>query len=560
MGDQKTNDTVASQQPSQSQQSAGDELAFQKLKLGDAWGESITKNRASELEAMLQAWEAGKEHRGRKGPFDIQTDEMLGVPLTGADVFWLAMRLLACTNKVKAVESAAERILSGDTLNISKGIAHHVELSNLHLGGASLRDAHLEGAYLFGAHLEKADLNDAHLEGANLNEAHLEGAYLLGVHLEGATLIAAHLEGANLNAAHLEQVGFTSAHLEGATLIFAHLEQAGFTGAHLESATLTSARLQGAYLNSSHLGGAALNDAHLEGASLSFAHLKARHVSAKDTGRIRRWASDFPDMLPPTDMRLAYFDSGTVLNDAILGDEKSGYVTLADARWGNANLAVVNWTRTTHGLLGIGKRIEAIQLGDEREAREYKDSDGKPKDKATRLQEYMDAVRANRQLATALRQQGLNEDSDRFAFCAQVLQRDVFRLQGNWGRFAFWMLLQKLAGYGYRPMNTLLWYLTLLVVSTLLFWWQGMSLAHPTLTVVCLTQKTCNVVTILPPTWYQLLGQSIAESVTAVHGRGFFQGAAQSGLEWFMAAFDAVAGLIIEASFIATFVQRFYAR
>jgi hypothetical protein len=34
----------------------------------------------------------------------------------------------------------------------------------------------------------------------------------------------------------------------------------------------------------------------------------------------------------------------------------------------------------------------------------------------------------------------------------------------------------------------------------------------------------------------------------------------QSGWQLGLAAFDAVAGLIIEASFVATFVQRFFAR
>jgi hypothetical protein len=46
-----------------------------------------------------------------------------------------------------------------------------------------------------------------------------------------------------------------------------------------------------------------------------------------------------------------------------------------------------------------------------------------------RLELYRAAVRANRQLATALRDQGLNEDADRFGYRAQVLQRRVLRRQ-----------------------------------------------------------------------------------------------------------------------------------
>ena len=45
-----------------------------------------------------------------------------------------------------------------------------------------------------------------------------------------------------------------------------------------------------------------------------------------------------------------------------------------------------------------------------------------------RLDEYEQVVRANRQLAGVLRDQGMNEEADRFAYRAQLLQRTVWRL------------------------------------------------------------------------------------------------------------------------------------
>lgn len=180
-------------------------------------------------------------------------------------------------------------------------------------------------------------------------------------------------------------------------------------------------------------------------------------------------------------------------------------------------------------------------LGEETEALRGTHADGKAKDDSTRLTEYQTAVRANRQFAVALRNQGLNELADHFTYRAQLLQRTVLRLEGKWGKFAFSWGLDRLAGYGYKPLRTLICYAVVLALSTGLFFWQAMTLAHH-------------------PVWGEKLGESLVAAITALHGRGFFPGQVQSGWQLGLAAFDAVAGLIIEASFVATFVQRFFAR
>src|SRR5258708_7965379 len=80
-----------------------------------------------------------------------------------------------------------------------------------------------------------------------------------------------------------------------------------------------------------------------------------------------------------------------------------------------------------------------------------------------RLEEYEAAVRANRQLAVVLQEQGLNEEAARFTYHAQMLQQKVFWMQRAFGKWLFSALLALLAGYGYRPSCSFLAYL--LVIS-----------------------------------------------------------------------------------------------
>jgi hypothetical protein len=161
-----------------------------------------------------------------------------------------------------------------------------------------------------------------------------------------------------------------------------------------------------------------LRRAHLEGASLSNVHFEGVQLSPEDLARIRRWRPDFPEHLPPADLRLVFFDAGTILQGATLASRSSACVSLADVRWGDVNLAVLRWTSGRH---------RPLILGDESEARARRDPEGKRLSGTERLAAYEGAVRANRQLALALQAQGLNEDAARFAYRAQVLQRIVLR-------------------------------------------------------------------------------------------------------------------------------------
>jgi uncharacterized protein YjbI with pentapeptide repeats len=277
-------------------------------------------------------------------------------------------------------------------------------------------------------------------------------------------------------------------------------EQMNAAAILLERAALWKAQLQEACLNCAQLQKADLNEALLQKANLYGAQLQG------------------------ADLRRADLEDAK-LDAIILSDEKHGATRLADIKWGDVNLAVVDW--------------QSVKiLGDERQARQRTDTRGISKGKQTRLGEYKMAVRANRQLAVVLRDQGLNEEADHFAYRAQRLQRIVSRMQRKYGRYLFWGFLDLLAGYGYRPLRSLFWYLVIIF---------GFAL----------TYYTFGHLSLWPP-------DAFIYSLTSFHGRGFFPGlegkrSLHDPLIMF-AAFEAVVGLFIEISFIATFTQRFFGR
>jgi len=177
------------------------------------------------------------------------------------------------------------------------------------------------------------------------------------------------------------------------------LDEEGKAHVNLSGATLYAANLSGAILHFANLSGAILAEAKLSGASL-----RATRMNAE------------------TDLRGTMLDART---------------RLADIVWNGVPVTRLNW-------------VDVDTLGDEWVAHQAKDVWGEPKDKATRLQDFQDAVLANRQVATLLRSQGLNEHADRFAYRAQLLQQQVLWRQRRLGAYLFSRLLDALMGYGYR--------------------------------------------------------------------------------------------------------------
>jgi hypothetical protein len=192
-----------------------------------------------------------------------------------------------------------------------------------------------------------------------------------------------------------------------------------------------------------------------------------------------------------------------------------GPVSLADVRWNGANLTVVDWSVLR-------------KLGDERSQHWW----------WRRREESERAMRANIQLAKQLDNAGLKDDADYFFYRAQVCRRGVQLLRLRLLRWLFSWLLCVIAGYGYRPLRSIVTYLLVVAGFAALYLGLGGVGGHAL-------------------SWTEAL----VVSLTAFHGRGFFATAFQPGdPQAAVAAIEAVFGLLIEITFIATFTQRFFAR
>ncbi len=463
-------------------------------------------------------WLLATDENGR-GPRVGSDGQHQGLDLRGADLRYVDLhalplvRLRGSLIREEWDEATAEQRAAAAVLltgaDLSEAHLEESELIGAHLEKVSLHETHLEKANLARAHLKRAFLARARLKEANLSEAHLEKADLSEVHLQGATLRWAHLEQAYLNGAHLEKADLGGARLEKVYLSEAHLEKAVLSEAHLEEGYLSGAYLQGADLSGVHLEGAYLNEAHLEDTSLYKAHLERTFLYKAHLEGAR---------LSKMHIKEAQ------LKKAVESGEQHIGPSLADAQWGNVNLAVVQWS-------------EMDMLGDEYEARQTTRA-GKRKNSAIRLEEYEAAVRANRQLSVALRAQGLDEEAARFAYRAQLLQRIVLRRQGKFGQYLFSLLLDLLAGYGYLPGRSVMAYLVVI------FGFMGLYLLNAHGAAAHLS-------------W----DEALVLSVSSFHGRGFFLQNVPLGDAFArLAAVEAVLGLLIEISFIATFTQRFFGR
>lgn len=278
-----------------------------------------------------------------------------------------------------------------------------------------------------------------------------------------------------------------------------HLEGADLRDAHLEGAILYRAHLEGADLTGAYLAYASLTGAYLGGASLEQAHLEGARLQA------------------------TWMDSKTVLSNATLDATTS----VGDVQWsgvGAVNLTRLNWNQVP--TLGDEQRIDIRSSVEAHEA----------------------AVRAYRQLAAQLRAQGMSEVADRFAERAQVRQRKLlfrqmledwrrpWRLPSDLLRWLFSWFLALLAGYGFHPGRSVFWYLATIAGFAALYLHFGVINGH-----------------FFNPT------EAVVFSLTSFHGRGFFPGGLPLDAPvTVIAAGEAIIGLLIEISFIATFTQRFF--
>ena len=358
---------------------------------------------------------------------------------------------------------------------------------------------------------EQRDKVGLDLRGADLSEESLCGlplARILAGVWENVSEEQQRLGAVNLSNADLRHV-----HLEGATLVHANLQGANLAEAHLEGADCRAADLSYVKLRHAHLGGMTLQHAKLKRAQLMHVHLERANLRSAD--------------LAGANLHLTTMDRLTRLDDVTLAHKDGLAAEVADTRWGDVNLAVVKWDNVK-------------QLGDERIARKLQEPNTEERETViegaeSQTSRYADAIRANRQLATVLRSQGLNDIADHFAYRSLVLRRDqsqFFRAIGSW-------ILCAISGYGYKPWRSALTYLGIVGGFSCIYWLLRESV-HPALNPI----------------------DVIVFSITSFHGRGFSPGEAVTlhNPLTIVAALEAIVGLLIEITFIATFTQRFFAR
>jgi uncharacterized protein YjbI with pentapeptide repeats len=236
---------------------------------------------------------------------------------------------------------------------------------------------------------------------------------------------------------------------------------------HVEGADLRDAYLKGAVLRDAHLEGATLFRTVLEEADLFLAHLEGANFNRA--------------ILKGAFLVSASCDQNTRLNYATLTGASFNQIL-----FDNTNLTVVDWGRVPI-------------LGDETIARTSiysRRSYGPPAtaDDITRLRNYRAAVRANRHLAVSLRAQGMNDDADRYAHRAQVLQRQVLVRQTletpaeDYRSSLVWFVasvdyrvrslftyvvsnvLDLISGYGYAPERSLATYFATIAIFAGLYY------------------------------------------------------------------------------------------
>jgi Pentapeptide repeats (8 copies) len=327
----------------------------------------------------------------------------------------------------------------------------------------------------------------------------------------------ADLRGVNLSHLILRDIYLRRADLSGANLVFADL-----TGAHLADVTLTDADMGRVILHRGELNYATLIGAHLRQADLSSANLQYTNIAGA-----RFHNAD----LRGTVLHGAYLDARTILSDARLDE----HTWLGDISWNGAALTRIDWDRAPRigdegkPLAGTSRAVPGGMTGDQVAPL----SPGQ-----ARTKRYRDAARAYQQLALALQAQGMSEPAARYAYRAQTLQRKALFRQGKLGRWGFSLALTLLAGYGYRMGRILLAYLLVVGLAAVAYWTLGASGNGP----------------LLAP------HEALLVSVTAFHGRVFAEAFQVTSPAAWVAAAEAVLGLLIEGVFIAMLTQRFFSK
>ena len=307
--------------------------------------------------------------------------------------------------------------------------------------------------------------------------------------------------------------------MQGVNFVRANLTSANLSNADMGETSLVRTNLQGANLAGTHLDDADLSEAHLEDADFLVAHLRKAiffqaRLNGARLGSARLEGANLSEAhLEGADLRGVWFDNKVELDSTMMNER----TCLGDIRWGgvgNVDLSKLDWAKIA-------------RLGDEQNMT-----------RRSSVDKYEDVMRAYRQMAAQLRAQGITEAADRFAYRAQIIQRRAFLRRFRMPQYFGSVFLDRISGYGYKPIRSLIAYV-LVILAFAAAYLLNAQFAAPHLS----------------------SDEALVLSVSAFHGRGFFTtGISLSDALARLAAGEAIIGLLIEITFIATFTQRFFAR
>lgn len=376
------------------------------------------------------------------------------------------------------------------------------------------------------------------------------------VNLSSATLVGAKLDSALLNGSTLTQGSLGGVDLTNAQLLWADLRRAHFDAkSTLQGVVFGRQRvgLYASYIQSDRveflveLG--ATGWAWMLGLFAAAYNLYALGATVDATDHLQALVRYFlPTAIFGVSMALLHLEA--TLIRWFFPDVQARYSTgarLADVDWGSANLSVIDW-----------QQIET--LGDEYAASQRWSSGKARKSWIQRRADYNAAMRAYRQLAKELQQRGMSASADTYFYRGHLMERQVVLREFQPLHYAGSWLLDMIAGYGYKPMRSIVVYAATILSFAVLYWCvtNDVSITHGLFTQAILQLG------MTPPSvpTYHLQGyEAVVVSMTSFHGRGFFQPAASPGDKVaILSAMEAAVGLLIEIVFIATFTQRFFAR
>ena len=131
-------------------------------------------------------------------------------------------------------------------------------LSELNLGGASLRHADLSGVRPHGTNLGGSNLGYARLNGASLEIANLGGANLGYADLSGAMMRGVNASGVYFGYARMNKAGLVDSYLWGSFLRGCDLRMADISRAHLRGSDLKGADLRGTKFEGADMHGSSI--------------------------------------------------------------------------------------------------------------------------------------------------------------------------------------------------------------------------------------------------------------------------------------------------------------